>query len=198
MIFNFFKNKDEDDDKSYEEYDRLKEKLKKATKKKKEDKLDEAIEILKETFLEDKKNELPMSDRLRLPMYLQKANRNEEGWQELSRLLSTRSVGFDRCDILDKMSLFRKREKAYDDAMALGIQSYLEFIAVEKKFNNRKEVIKNLTKDSMIDSTIKKLIKKTKFEKKSNDVLNLVKSYIKKETYVNLNLYEDLKNILES
>ena len=35
MIFNFFKNKDEDDDKSYEEYDRLKEKLKKATKKKK-------------------------------------------------------------------------------------------------------------------------------------------------------------------
>ena len=30
MIFNFFKNKDEDDDKSYEEYDRLKEKLKKA------------------------------------------------------------------------------------------------------------------------------------------------------------------------
>ena len=50
----------------------------------------------------------------------------------------------------------------------------------------------------MIDSTIKKLIKKTKFEKKSNDVLNLVKSYIKKETYVNLNLYEDLKNILES
>ena len=197
MIFNFFKNNDEDNDTSYEEYDRLKEKLKKATKKKKEDKLDEAIEILKETFLEDKKNELPMSDRLRLPMYLQKANRNEEGWQELSRLLSTRSVGFDRCDILDKMSLFRKHEKAYDDAMALGIQSYLEFIAVEKKFNNRKEVIKNLTKDSMIDSTIKKLIKKTKFEKKSNDVLNLVKSYIKKETYVNLNLYEDLKNILE-
>ena len=197
MIFNFFKNNDEDDDKSYEEYDRLKEKLKKATKKKKEDKLDEAIEILKETFLEDK-NELPISDRLRLPMYLQKANRNEEGWQELSRLLSTRSVGFDRCDILDKMSLFRKREKAYDDAMALGIQSYLEFIAVEKKFNNRKEVIKNLTKNSMIESTIKKLIKKTNFEKKSNDVLNLVKSYIKKETYVNLNLYEELKNILES
>ena len=196
MIFNSFKNnKDDDDDQSYEEYDRLQQKLKKATKKKKEDKLDEAIEILKETFLEDKKNELPMSDRLRLPMYLQQANRNEEGWLELSRLLSTTSISFDRCEILKKMSLFRKREKSYDDAMAYGLQSFVEFIGAEKKFNNRKEVIDNLSKDSKIKSEIQSLIKKTSFEKKSKDVFNLVKSYIEKDSYDNLDLFNDLKLI---
>ena len=199
MIFNFFKNNEEEDnDKSYEEYDRLKEKLKEATKKKKEDKLDEAIEILKETFLEDKKNELPMSDRLRLPMYLQQANRNEEGWLELSRLLSTRSIGFDRCEILKKMALFRKREKSYDDALAYGLQSYIEFIGAEKKFNNRQEVINNLSKDSKIKSEIQLLIKKTSFEKKSKDIFNLVKSYIEKDSYDNLDLFNDLRNIPES
>ena len=94
--------------------------LKLATAKKKERKLNEAIDCLKKAYSLMEKSDymFSMSELLRLPLYLQVASRKEEALQEFQQLLRLSypnrfSVMQDsnRAAIYDKMRLFWKREK---------------------------------------------------------------------------------------
>ncbi|EWH01486.1 hypothetical protein [Halomonas sp. BC04] len=60
--------------------------LKEATALKKEKKYDEACEKLREAFSLESANNLMVKERLRLPMYLQLANRNDEGWKIINEM----------------------------------------------------------------------------------------------------------------
>lgn len=96
--------------------------LKEATIQKKVDNLNAAIDCLKMAYkLADANNYLmPVKDRLRLPLYLQKANRKEESWREFNYLLvnchrmsngvPTSVLYLNYSFIYDKMRLFLERE----------------------------------------------------------------------------------------
>ena len=60
--------------------------LKEATKLKKEKKYVEACEKLREAYAAKGSEELMVEERLRLPMYLQLAGKNDEGWKTLNEM----------------------------------------------------------------------------------------------------------------
>src|SRR5690625_2403268 len=115
-LFSFKSNKDE------------KELLHLATQKKKEGNFDEAIQHLKEAYKVIGKGRInyDIKTLLRLPKYLQLADRSDEAWSEFNKLLS--EVYSNRNDniviqhidasiIYDSMRLFLQREKKHKQAL---------------------------------------------------------------------------------
>ena len=85
--------------------------LKEATKLKKEKKFPEACEKLREAYSAEGGEILMIEERLRLPMYLQLAGRNDEGWAELNRLLAKYVGPFDQLRTTAQMEIFLRKEK---------------------------------------------------------------------------------------
>jgi len=81
--------------------------LMEATVLKREKKYIEAYEKLREAYSADGADNLFIEDRLRLPMYLQLAGKNDEGWDELNRLLAR----YADPRIEDQMKIFLRKEK---------------------------------------------------------------------------------------
>ncbi|MBN2017563.1 MAG: hypothetical protein JW794_05485 [Candidatus Cloacimonetes bacterium] len=99
------------------------EKLKKATILKNEKKYDEACKILKEAFSLKGSNDLMIKERLRLPMYLQLANKNDEGWRILNELNVKFVDVFSQAEIANQMRIFLQKEKKYTQAILFSIWS---------------------------------------------------------------------------
>jgi tetratricopeptide (TPR) repeat protein len=81
--------------------------LMEATALKKEKKYIEACEKLREAYSADGADDLFIEDRVRLPMYLQLAGKNDEGWDELNRLLAR----YADPRIENQMKIFLRKEK---------------------------------------------------------------------------------------
>lgn len=84
--------------------------LKEATTLKKEKKYIEACEKLHEAYSAEGAENLMIEDRLRLPMFLQLAGKNDEGWDELNRLSSIYTDQFSQPRIASQMKIFLRKE----------------------------------------------------------------------------------------
>ena len=84
--------------------------LMEATALKKEKKYVEACEKLREAYSADGAENLMIQERLRLPMYLLLAGRNDEGWDELNRLNAQYADQFSQPIIANQMRVFCKKE----------------------------------------------------------------------------------------
>lgn len=84
--------------------------LKEATALKREKKYVEACEKLREAYCADGAEDLMIEDRLRLPMYLQLAGKNDEGWDELNRLSAKYVDQFSQPRISHQMTIFLRKE----------------------------------------------------------------------------------------
>jgi hypothetical protein len=84
--------------------------LKEATALKKEKKYIEACEKLREAYTADGAENFMIEDRLRLPMYLQLAGKNNEGWDELNRLSASYTDQFSQPRIAHQMKIFLRKE----------------------------------------------------------------------------------------
>ena len=221
MIFNLFnksKKNENNEEVSSSSCDKL---LKKATEKKRSGNLEEAIELLKKAY-DVGSNEMSVEQCMRLPLYLQQAKRNDEGWEILCNLLAKGWPGSDkfmvhadRAAIYNKMSLFRKREKNFDDALAHGLMSYLEDLnqaysnlkndEIRQKEFEEYELgksssiwegrLKHQTSDDFISEQIKRHIKKSSYKDKFNDIFNLVKRYTKQIPKNDFSIFEDLEKL---
>lgn len=84
--------------------------LMKATELKRGKKYQEACEKLREAYLAEGAENLFIEERLRLPMYLQLAGKNDEGWDELNSLYASYDQSF-RPRIEHQMKIFLRKEK---------------------------------------------------------------------------------------
>lgn len=84
--------------------------LKEATALKKEKKYIEACDKLREAYSADGAENLMIADRLRLPMYLQLAGKNDEAWGELNRLDARYVDQYSEAGIMAQMSIFLQKE----------------------------------------------------------------------------------------
>lgn len=85
--------------------------LKEATVLKKEKKFVQACSKLRDAYSAEGSENLMIEDRLRLPMYLQLAGQNDEGWVELNRLLAKYTDEFSQPRIEHQMKIFLRKEK---------------------------------------------------------------------------------------
>jgi hypothetical protein len=106
-----------------DEINPAREMLKEATVLKKEKKYDEACEKLKEAFSLDGAGDLMVKERMRLPMYLQLAKRNDEGWRILNELNIKYTDVFSQAEIANQMRVFLQKEKKYTQAVLFSIWS---------------------------------------------------------------------------
>jgi len=81
-----------------------------ATALKREKKYAEACEKLREAYSSDGAENLFIEERLRLPMYLLLAGRNDEGWDELNRLNARYADQYSQPIIANQMRIFCKKE----------------------------------------------------------------------------------------
>lgn len=97
--------------------------LKEATALKKEKKYDEACEKLVEAFSLDGSQDLMVKERMRLPMYLQLAKRNDEGWRIPNELNIKYTDVFSQAEIANQMRIFLQKEKKYLQAILFSVWS---------------------------------------------------------------------------
>lgn len=121
------------------EINSAREMLKEATALKKEKKYDEACEKLREAFSLEGAEDLMVKERMRLPMYLQLANCNDEGWRILNELNVQYTDVFSQAEIANQMRVFLQKEKEYIHAVLFSIWSVCK--EVERDANNVKNSI---------------------------------------------------------
>lgn len=97
--------------------------LKEATALKKEKKYDEACDKLKEAFKAKGSNELMVKELMRLPMYLQLAKKNAEGWGILNELNIKYTDVFSQAEIANQMRVFLEKEKKFKQALLFSAWS---------------------------------------------------------------------------
>ncbi|MDM8564246.1 hypothetical protein QUF74_01175 [Candidatus Halobeggiatoa sp. HSG11] len=121
-LFSKFNNKNSTSNKNVKildenEINHARELLKEATQLKKLKKFDEACDKLKEAYSAKGSEELMTKERLRLPMYLQLAGKNDEGWKILNELNITYTDAFSQLSIVNQMRIFLQKEKKYKHAV---------------------------------------------------------------------------------
>lgn len=177
--------------------------LKEATAKKKAGDLDNAIIILRKAYREIEKGDTIYTAKtfLRLPLYLQEANRNDEAWREFNLLLingypgQLKSPGLfhmDRSEIYDKMRLFLQREGKTKSAVRFGILSYISW-AIGLYEQKRYDELKQHSSKINIENELKKLLKKAKKEELLSNISEIVEKEINSIPNVNVNVLS--KNI---
>ena len=110
--------------------------LKQATALKKEKKYIEACNKLQEAYEADGADNLMIEERLRLPMYLQLAGKNDEGWDELNRLAKKYTDKFSQPIISNQMSIFLRKENNENRQNPVRIISDKNMEIVEFKSNH--------------------------------------------------------------
>jgi hypothetical protein len=108
--------------------------IKIAKKQKKEGDLQGAIKTFRKAYYINKKEREGVAPAafLQLPLYLQAAGRNDEGWIEFNKLLTDDWTGVSYLNleasysnIYDKMRIFLQREKRAIDAVPYGVISHI-------------------------------------------------------------------------
>lgn len=119
--FSGFSAKTTVNDKLSKKYSKLN---REATALKKEGKIDDAIDKLKDAYAEAEKRKLTLTvkDYMRLPPFLQQANRNDEAWAWFNKLIQECAGDYmSLSEIYGKMRLFRQREIAHKDAIKYSV-----------------------------------------------------------------------------
>lgn len=146
--------------------------LKQATRERDAGNLDMAVETLRRAYAEIAQSYVSHSvdTFLRLPLYLQKAGRNDEAWREFNLLLTQ---GFpnqiqnldllpmEHSQIFDKMRLFLQREKKHELAIRFGIWSFISWgIGLTRQRRNRD--LKSYLHQDNVRGCVETLLKKAK------------------------------------
>ncbi len=166
--------------------------LKLATQKKKEGDLNEAIEYLKKAYKEIGKSDTGHSVKtfLRLPKYLQLADKNDEAWSEFNKLLAKGYpsqpndlfvIFNDHSTIYDAMKLFLQREKKFKKAilhLCLSFFARVQSLSVKhdiKEINQRNQKeIKKIRNKEYLSELLSKDLKKANIEDKEEDFISLL------------------------
>lgn len=179
--------------------------LKKATQKKRENDIDSAILLLKKAYSEIAKTtiEYPIEVFLRLPLYLQIANRQEEALLEFQNLLENGYVNqnrkaylmpMDDSVIYDKIRLFLQRNKQYFEAVSYGVYSILLIhygLFLQKRFLE----LNNLNEKKLINEKIKPLLKKASRLDLVDTVSNLIIN--KTNSFPKMPSFEEIQNSIK-
>lgn len=135
--------------------------LKEATKYKKESNLTDAINCLRRAYqlMENTETLYTVDTYLRLPSYLQQANRMDEAWNELCNIKNMVSNNYtdkflyysNMARVEHKMSLFLKHTQKYIDSLLYAVYSNLSLLNVlHIRLNDRDfEEIKERTNDEI-------------------------------------------------
>lgn len=171
--------------------------LKKATKLKKKGDFNSAIKALKDSYRligQDDNTVYSVNKFLRLPLYLQKAGRKKEAWDEFNNLLrngypnkmkNKGLVYIDKATIYNKMRLYLQREKKNDEAIKYGIFSHVAMIR-GLYLQKRKSPLKNAQSKERIQSMLKSLLKKANKLESLDEFVNLVSEEVAKPTKIDL------------
>lgn len=152
--------------------------LKQATAQKKNGEIDKAVETLKEAYraIATSGIDYSIDTYLRLPLYLQAANRNDEAWGEFNKLLTRKPPSYsskalllmEHHTIYDKMRLFLQRNKKHKEAVIQGVLSYLAIAQGRhyqvKEYKASKDELKQVSgmrSADFIGSRLEPLLKKS-------------------------------------
>ncbi|NMP15366.1 hypothetical protein [Thalassotalea sp. Y01] len=124
--------------------------LKEATQLKKEKRYDEACNKLNEAYSASGSEDLMMKDFLRLPMYLQLAGKNDEGWRVLNELNVKYTDVFSQADIANQMRVFLQKEKKFKLAVQFSAWSICK--QIERDYSNIKDSEKMTDQMAKINS----------------------------------------------
>ena len=171
--------------------------LKEATVYKKNGNQNDAIEKLRQAYqlMENNGIQYSLDSYLRLPMYLQEADKNDEAWSEFNLLIqklpniystSKEILVMGYSQIYDKMRLFLQSEDKNIEAIKCGILSYL-YWGVGLKLQKRDDEYYDFIKKENYIKDLLKLLKKAKIEALLNDFLELIQSQIEKIPKIDIN-----------
>lgn len=180
----------------------------KAASNNKYNDINKSIDLLKKSYEEIAKTKIayPIDTYLRLPMYLQAANRQEEALIEFNNLLVNgypnqlklkEIIPFEHSKIYDKMRLFFQREKQNEKAISYGLYSIIldcQGLYLQK----RVEGLENIKNIDFLKARITPLLKKAKKLEKIDLIANFLLDEIDK--LPNILMFEELdsniKNII--
>jgi tetratricopeptide (TPR) repeat protein len=167
--------------------------LKEATALKKEGKITQAIEKLRQAYVHISKTNTDYGIEvfLRLPLYLQEAGRKDEAWREFNLLLTsgyqnmftaTWSWHLMESKVYDKMRLVMQRDGKQSMAISFGVISYIKELRSElekpKDIKDESYIEKAQQLDSL-NSMLEPLLKKAKKLDKLQESTILVSEWIK-------------------
>lgn len=154
--------------------DPIKKLLQQATAEKKSGNIEDAICTLQEAYREISRTSIDytIDAFLRLPHYLQLANRPDEAWREFNRLLvegypnqfrTSELLPMDHSVIYDKMRLFLQREHRSREAVKFGIFSHLLW-AIGLNNQSRKQELRSHMAKSAVRTMLLEHLKKARME----------------------------------
>jgi len=192
---------------SISKIDPVKKLLQKAAAEKKSGEIDDAIETLYEAYKEISRTSINygINHFLRLPLYLQQANRTDEAWREFNRLLvegypnqvrTPALLSMDHAVIYDKMRLFLQREQRAQEAVKFGIFSYLLWAIGIHKQSRRQELRTYMAKNA-IKTMLLELLKKAKMEDLYPELQDIFNKHVKTFPRINFPLLgRDINRLL--
>ena len=168
--------------------------------------INKLIDSLKKSYEEIAKTKTayPIDTFLRLPMYLQAANRQEEALIEFNNLLvngypnqlkQKEIMPFDHSKIYDKMRLFYQREKQNEKAISYGVYSII-LDCLGLYLQKRYEELENNKKIDFLKERIAPLLKKAKKLEKIDLIANLLFNEIGK--LPNMLTFNEIKAIISN
>ncbi|WP_373017923.1 hypothetical protein [Thiomicrorhabdus sp.] len=170
-----------------------KELLKQATSLKKEKKYDQACEKLQESYQALGAENLTIKDRLRLPMYLQLAKRNEEGWNELNRLTLKYIDVSSQVEIANQMRIFLQNDQKYAQAILFAIWTLCKEIERDR-FNQTisEQLIQENMAPNNIESRISPLLKKENKPHLTETISKQTSEYLQSTQHYDLRAIKNL------
>ena len=171
--------------------------LKKATSKKKDGELDEAVSFLRKAYKEIAKGNTNHSINtfLRLPNYLQKAGKPDEAWNEYNKLLNNgypnqlnnfSVITMEHSKIYDKMRLFLQRENKNEKAIIFGILSDLAWVR-GLNLQKRNSELNTFSKTQNIKDRLESLLKKANLENEIDEFVKVVSAELNDPNNLDLN-----------
>ena len=154
--------------------DPVKKLLQRASARKKAGEFEDAITTLNEAYREISRtsSNYTIHTFLRLPLYLQLANRQDDAWREFNRLLvegypnqlrTSEMLPMDHAVIYDKMRLFLQREQRCREAVKFGIFSYFLWATGLNEQSRKRELRSHMAKNA-VRIMLQDLLKKAKLE----------------------------------
>lgn len=115
--------------------------LKEATQLKKSKQYIEACEKLREAYKAPGSKDLMVKEMLRLPMYLQLAGKNDDGWREINELNVKFVDVYSQAEIANQMRVFLQKEKQFKKAILFSVWSIAK--EIERDNSNIENSIKS-------------------------------------------------------
>lgn len=164
--------------------------LRKATATHDSGDFNNAVEYLKQAYREISKTTIgyPVQTFLRLPLYLQKAGRDQEAWGEFNKLLVNGHPNQmnDPClipmvhsNIYDKMRLFLQRKDDFQQAIIYCVLSFLLWM-LGLHLQKRRSLLKRCSTKDSIKKQIHRLLKKSGKESSCEQLIDFISTQIQR------------------